>query len=130
MSDKAEEKKEEASTCCSSTSDKMAKYKESFLKNPKEWLEKPAEMFPEVLMSPPTAPLIVVDKSFHKAGTWMKPTKMSELLHLLEEFKGECKIVVGNTEIGIETNFKHAVFPRLICPSHSISSIFSVTVEG
>ena len=133
--DKAEEKKEDApagtsTSCCSSSIDKLSQYKDSFMKNPEAWLDQPNSMFPDKLMSPPSTPLMVVDKSFHKAGTWFKPTTLSQLLSLLHEFKGECKIVVGNTEVGIETKFKHSIFPRLIAPSQSIDSIFSVSEES
>ena len=128
-----EEKKEDAPTgtsCCSSSTEKLSHYKDSFLKNPEVWLDQPNSMFPDKLMSPPSTPLMVVDKSFHKAGTWFKPTTLSQLLSLLHEFKGECKIVVGNTEVGIETKFKHSIFPRLIAPSQSIGSIFSISEES
>lgn len=129
--DKLEEKKDDGRTvCCSTTMDKLQHYKDSFKNNPQEWLDQPNSMFPEKLKSPPTSPLVVIDDSFHKAGSWFKPTSLSELLSLLHQFKGECKIVVGNTEVGIETKFKHSVFPRLICPSHSIESIFSIKDEG
>lgn len=128
--DKLEEKKDDgAAMCCSTTNDKLQHYNDSFQKNPQEWLEQPNAMFPEALKSPPSSPLVVLDDSFHKAGSWFKPTSLSELLSLLHQFKGECKIVVGNTEVGIETKFKHSVFPRLICPSQSIESIFSITEE-
>jgi len=129
--DKLEEKKDDKTTtmCCSTTMDKFQHYKDSVQNNAQEWLDQPNSMFPEKLMSPPSTPLVVIDDSFHKAGSWFKPTSLSELLSLLHQFKGECKIVVGNTEVGIETKFKHSVFPRLICPSHSIESIFSITEE-
>ena len=53
-----------------------------------------------------TKPLMVVDGSdYHGAGTWFKPTSLVELLSLLADFaadgSGGCKIVVGNTEVGI-----------------------------
>jgi xanthine dehydrogenase/oxidase len=133
VQDKAEEKKEtEATMCCSGTADKISKYKGSSAKddaNAKVWLDQPSNLFPDALMSPPTSPLLVVDRSFHKAGTWFKPTSLSEFLVLKREFKAECKVVVGNTEVGIETKFKHSVFPRIISPSPSITAIFSISEE-
>jgi len=144
VADVAEEKKEDApskkedaqskkegvpSTCCSSSVDKLSQYKDSFLKNPDAWLSQPDSMFPEKLMSPPSTPLMVVDRTFNKSGTWFKPTTLSQFLSLLHQFNGECKIVVGNTEVGIETKFKHSVIPRLIAPSQSIDSIFSISEE-
>lgn len=121
----AEEKKDD-SVCCSSSSDKMKFFQESYLKDPKAWLDQPNSMFPEELKTPLSSPLMVVDKSFHAAGTWFKPTTLKDLLLILNQFKGECKIVIGNTEVGIETKFKHSVFPRLVSPSTSITSIFSI----
>ena len=111
----------------------MTDYKETFLQKSNEWLDQPNKMFPKDLLHPPTSPLMVVDRTYHNVGTWFKPTTLEELLSLLKEFSGEdcekgggCKIVVGNTEVGIETKFKHSVFPRLISPSQSITSIFAV----
>ncbi len=131
VADKEEEKKNandvEPSVCCSSTSvDKILEYNKDAKTNT-QWLEMPNEMFPEELVKNQLkAPLIVVDQTYHKAGTWMKPTTLNELLVLLKKFNGECKIVVGNTEVGIETKFKHSVYPRLISPSMSISSLFTI----
>eukprot|EP00979_Chaetoceros_neogracilis_P006948 scaffold1412_cov277-Chaetoceros_neogracile.AAC.4 len=135
IEDMAEEKKEngEMAICCSSTADKI-KESESPYNNDVKWLNQPNDMFPEELKNPPSSSLMVVDRTFTKAGTWFKPTTLVELLSLLKEFVegeggGGCKIVVGNTEVGIETKFKHSVFPRLISPSHSISSLFSVYLD-
>lgn len=130
VQDKTEEKKEiEDSMCCSGTADKLFHYKDSLKENSNVWLDQPSDLFPNALMKPPTSPLIVVDRSFHKAGTWFKPTTLAELLSLTNQYKGQCKIVVGNTEVGIETKFKYSVFPRIIFPSQSITSIFSIGEE-
>ncbi len=130
--DEEEEKKESEmktsnseSLCCSTSDDKMKLYQKTLDNNPK-WLQQPDEMFPEELKNPPSSSLMVVDRTYHKAGTWFKPTTLEELLTLLKQFEGGCKIVVGNTEVGIETKFKHSVFPRLVSPSHSIKSIYSI----
>jgi hypothetical protein len=49
--------------------------------------------------------LAVIDKTeFSNGITWYKPNSLTELLQLLQEFGGKdggCKIVVGNTEVGI-----------------------------
>ena len=159
VQDKAEEKKsEDASLCCSSTADKVASYKEAFKDS--KWLEQPETMFPTDLKDSGSAvsallekPLAVIGKSeFHKAGTWFKPTTLEEMLSLVKQFggmqEGGCKIVVGNTEVGIgkllqneaqgfvlfcsrfrtEARFKHAVYPRLISPAESIVSLFGLKV--
>ncbi len=114
--------------CCSTSDDKMTLYQKTLDNNPK-WLQQPDKMFPEELKNPPSSSLMVVDRTYHKAGTWFKPTTLEELLKLLKQFEGGCKIVVGNTEVGIETKFKHSVFPRLVSPSHSIKSIYSIGIN-
>jgi len=99
--------------------------------NNNKWLDQPNEMFPKELIpnqnddNLPIKPLMVVDRTYHKAGTWFKPTTLNELLSLMKRFSGECKIIVGNTEVGIETKFKHSVYPRFVSPSESIASLYS-----
>lgn len=121
---KEKESVEVTKICCSSSKDKILQFSSNG-HFPENWLEKPNEMFPDDLKSPPKTPLIVVDNMYQKAGTWIKPTTLNELLSILKSFHGNCKIVVGNTEIGIETKFKHSVYPRLISPSPSIKSLFN-----
>ena len=119
-----------STTCCSSSSiDKILQYNKD-ARTDTQWLDKPNDMFPKELITShmhTTTPLIVVDKTYNKAGTWLKPTTMKELLLLLKQFRGECKIVIGNTEVGIETKFKHSVYPRLISPSMNITTLFQMT---
>lgn len=101
-----EEKKHDApGMCCSSSLDKA---KETVLEG--SWLDQPNIMFPKSLLgddpvfeSELAKPLMVVDRSgFHAGGTWVKPTTLVDLLNLMTEFGGGgCKIVVGNTEVGI-----------------------------
>lgn len=98
--------------CCSSSKDKV-KLKDEFVGNKQNWIEQPNNMFPKELLDGGsveslelTKPLMVVDDSdYHGAGTWFKPTSLVELLSLLADFaadgSGGCKIVVGNTEVGI-----------------------------
>jgi xanthine dehydrogenase/oxidase len=101
--------------CCSSSKDKM-KLKESFVDDKTNWMDQPNVMFPKELLDNSSTestalskPLMVVDQSeYHGAGTWFKPSTLVELLALLKEFGapdgGGCKIVVGNTEVGIGKN--------------------------
>ena len=128
-----------SSICCSSSKDKMQTYKDTFLAD-QSWREQPNQMFLKELLDKTLSdadlvqrPLMVVDRSeYHAGGTWFKPTSLLELLSLLREFggmgTGACKLVVGNTEVGIETRFKKAVYPRLISPADSIKELFSINV--
>nr|XP_023012755.1 xanthine dehydrogenase-like [Leptinotarsa decemlineata] len=50
-----------------------------------------------------------------KRVTWYRPTTVIELLKLKHKFP-DSKIVVGNTEIGVEVKFKQMVYPILIHP--------------
>ena len=98
---------------CSSSADKMKQYKDTLLKDKESWTQQPNAMFPKVLQDPHSTdatelgkPLMVVDRTeFHAGGTWFKPSTLREMLVLLQEFggngSGACKIVVGNTEVGI-----------------------------
>jgi hypothetical protein len=101
-----EEKKLEAPEMCYSSS--LDKAKGTVLEG--SWLDRPNDMFPESLLGDDPVfaaelakPLMVVDRSeFHAGGTWIKPTTLVDLLNLMTEFGcGGCKIVVGNTEVGI-----------------------------
>lgn len=134
---KEEEKKLDLGTvttlCCSSSLDKVQEYKASIKKG---WLDQPNLMFPKELMDVNSViftelakPLVIVDRSeYHSAGTWIKPSTLLDLLGILKEYggtgEGGCKIVVGNTEVGIEARFKHAVYPRLVAPPESIETLF------
>lgn len=125
VKDKEEEKKLEPGAmteeCCSSSLDKAVEY--SDFKNKDEWLNQPDVMFPKSLMGDDAAmevelakPLMIVDRSeFHAGGTWVKPTSLVDLLNLLSEFggvgTGGCKIVVGNTEVGIGMSFFSLLSP-------------------
>ncbi|XP_074187956.1 xanthine dehydrogenase/oxidase isoform X2 [Rhinolophus sinicus] len=48
--------------------------------------------------------------------TWIQAATLKELLDLKAQHP-EAKLVVGNTEIGIETKFKNKLFPVIICPT-------------
>ena len=115
--DKASEKKEGDEMVCSSSADKMKQYEDTLLKDKASWMQQPNEMFPDALKDSQSMestqlskPLMVVDKTeFQAGGTWFKPTTLEDLLGLLSEFGGSgagaCKIVVGNTEVGIGKHY-------------------------
>ena len=48
---------------------------------------------------------------------WYRPTTINELLHLKTKYPN-AKLVVGNTELGIEMKFKHCHYPVMIQPTH------------
>mmetsp|Transcript_20882 Transcript_20882/g.48487 ORF Transcript_20882/g.48487 Transcript_20882/m.48487 type:complete len:536 (+) Transcript_20882:319-1926(+) len=124
VEDKAAEENEKI--CCTSTGDKMNQYKETLLKDESgsSWRDQPNEMFPEDLKTlEATTPLLVVDpKAQSASSTWIQPTTLSEMLRVVAE--GNCKLVVGNTEVGIEVRFKHALYPKLVHPAMSIVELF------
>ena len=135
-----QDKQSEEGMECTSSKDKMQTYKDRFLSDKAAWSEQPTKMFPKELLDANSAetlelkkPLMIVDRTeFHAGGTWFKPTTLKNMLVLLREFggtgAGSCKIVVGNTEVGIETRFKNAVYPRLLSPSESIRELFGFEV--
>ncbi|XP_014214847.1 xanthine dehydrogenase-like [Copidosoma floridanum] len=51
-----------------------------------------------------------------KEITWFRPTCLKELLKLKQQYPN-AKIVVGNTEVGVEVKFKHFVYPSLVFPT-------------
>ncbi|XP_066603767.1 xanthine dehydrogenase [Prorops nasuta] len=50
-----------------------------------------------------------------KNVTWHRPTKFRTLLELKDKYPA-AKIIVGNTEVGVEMKFKHCIYPVLIQP--------------
>ncbi|XP_011310367.1 xanthine dehydrogenase [Fopius arisanus] len=51
-----------------------------------------------------------------KDVTWYRPVRLEALLTLKTQVPG-ARIIVGNTEVGVETKFKHLVYPVLIQPT-------------
>ncbi|XP_073484392.1 xanthine dehydrogenase/oxidase isoform X1 [Aquarana catesbeiana] len=47
---------------------------------------------------------------------WLQPSSLDELLNLKARYP-EAKLVVGNTEVGIETKFKNLRYPVIISPN-------------
>ncbi|XP_057599156.1 xanthine dehydrogenase/oxidase isoform X2 [Hippopotamus amphibius kiboko] len=61
----------------------------------------------------------IPQKQLHFEGervTWIQASTLKELLDLKAQHP-EAKLVVGNTEIGIEMKFKNQLFPVIICPA-------------
>nr|AOE46690.1 xanthine dehydrogenase [Drosophila bipectinata] len=48
--------------------------------------------------------------------SWYRPTSLDELLQLKAQHPS-AKLVVGNTEVGVEVKFKHFLYPHLINPT-------------
>lgn len=48
--------------------------------------------------------------------TWYRPNKLDHLLELKHQHP-DAKIIVGNTEVGVEVKFKHFVYPTLVQPT-------------
>lgn len=57
--------------------------------------------------------------------TWYRPTDLTSILKLKEQYP-DAKIVVGNTEVGVEVKFKHSVYPVIIMPN-CISEMNAIT---
>ncbi|KAK2567725.1 Xanthine dehydrogenase/oxidase [Acropora cervicornis] len=73
-------------------------------------------IFPPELMLPDSGK----PKSLYVKGdlvTWIRPTLLDELLELKMRHP-KAKLVIGNTEIGIEMKFKNQNYPILIAPTH------------
>lgn len=48
--------------------------------------------------------------------SWFRPKDLSSILKLKNQYP-DAKIVVGNTEVGVEVKFKHCVYPTIIMPN-------------
>ncbi|KAM9328515.1 xanthine dehydrogenase/oxidase-like [Pholidichthys leucotaenia] len=48
--------------------------------------------------------------------TWLQPANLDEFLHLKWQHP-DARVVVGNTEVGIEVKFKNMLYPVIISPS-------------
>lgn len=64
---------------------------------------------------------------FHGNGVkWYRPSSLNELLDLKNRFPS-AKIVVGSTELRIETKFKSADYTLYICPTQVITNYYCTT---
>lgn len=55
-------------------------------------------------------------KFYHDGVTWYQPVTLQELLQL-KQTHPQARLVVGNTEVGIEVKFKAMAYPVLVNPS-------------
>ena len=49
--------------------------------------------------------------------TWFRPSSLSELLKLKLMYKEKAKLVVGNTELGVEMRAKRGLYPLMMQPT-------------
>mmetsp|Transcript_340 Transcript_340/g.927 ORF Transcript_340/g.927 Transcript_340/m.927 type:complete len:1681 (+) Transcript_340:130-5172(+) len=141
----------DSKTCCSTSQDKVTMVREQYKKQEDSWRHQPTNMFPQELMNlcsqEQRRPLIVVDDGKRPSSswpptpqsrpmeieddqqppscppyTWIQPTTYIDLLSIMS--KGNCKLVIGNSEIAIETRFKHQYYPKLIHPANTITELF------
>ena len=49
--------------------------------------------------------------------TWFRPSSLNEFLRLKLLYKNKAKIVVGNTELGVEMRAKRDLYPVMIQPN-------------
>ncbi|XP_044271651.1 xanthine dehydrogenase isoform X2 [Tribolium madens] len=103
---------------------KCCKFQNGTEKQPEEVLFKTSEFTPydstqEPIFPPELKISDEYDKQYliikGKSVTWYRPTKLTELLELRKQFPN-AKIVVGNTEVGVEVKFKHMVYPVIVQP--------------
>lgn len=60
--------------------------------------------------------------------SWYRPTKLTELLSIKTKHPA-AKIVVGNTEVGVEVKFKHFLYPVLVLPTQ-IPELNEIKIES
>lgn len=70
-------------------------------------------IFPPALMRYQRQSLEFTDKEV----SWFQPVTMPQLLTLKKTYP-QARLVVGNTEVGIETKFKYFEYPVLVNPAH------------
>ncbi len=105
--------------CCSSSNDKY-KNDPKFNKSYRE-LNVRETPFPEELATATPTPFLI----YSGQVTWFSPVALDDLLKLKARFPSS-RIVVGNTEVGIEIKFKNAVYPQLISGSN-VSELKRIT---
>ena len=78
-------------------------------------------LFPSIQFNTPPKPLAIHGPRVH----WYRPVTLPRLLALRDRYpqhrdrsKPQYRLVVGNTEIGVEVRLKGAHYPVLIAPTH------------
>ncbi|XP_028634835.1 xanthine dehydrogenase/oxidase [Grammomys surdaster] len=103
--------------CMSQTKDKTIALSPSLF-NPEDF--KPLDPTQEPIFPPELLRLKDTPrKKLHFEGervSWIQASTMGELLDLKAQHP-DAKLVVGNTEIGIEMKFKNMLFPLIVCPA-------------
>ena len=61
--------------------------------------------------------------------SWFRPDSLYELLTLKENFKGHAKIVVGNTELGVEMRAKRSLYPIMIQPNKVSNDLIILVIS-
>ena len=52
---------------------------------------------------------------------WFRPSSLDELLKLKVQYRDSAKIVVGNTELGVEMRAKRCLYPVMIQPAKVVT---------
>ncbi|XP_063923155.1 xanthine dehydrogenase-like [Zophobas morio] len=104
--------------------DKCCKFQNGTTKDPEEVLFNRNEFTPydssqEPIFPPELKISDQYDKQYlvikGKTVTWFRPVNLEQLLQLKKQFP-DAKLVVGNTEVGVEVKFKQMVYPVIIQP--------------
>lgn len=87
-----------------------------------------------IVLSPPPRPATCGLKTSNGESTWYRPTTLSDLLKIKQQHP-EARIVVGNTEVGVEAKFKgaryaHLISPALVSELHQFSQTDKAVVIG
>ncbi|XP_053315311.1 xanthine dehydrogenase/oxidase [Spea bombifrons] len=109
--------KKTANGCCMNGKEEAATPISSALFDPTEF--KPLDPTQEVIFPPEllTHKARQMKQIYFKEGSvmWIQPSDLNELLTLKSKYP-EARLVVGNTEVGIETKFKNLHYPVIISP--------------
>ncbi|XP_011311010.1 xanthine dehydrogenase/oxidase [Fopius arisanus] len=93
---------------------------------------RPYDPTQEIIFPPQLKLSDTLDKEYlvikGKEVTWYRPTTLQQLLLLKNQYPG-AKIIVGNTEIGVEVKFKHSHYPVLIQTTR-IPQLGNIVVEN
>ncbi|XP_078068351.1 xanthine dehydrogenase/oxidase [Mustelus asterias] len=73
-------------------------------------------IFPPELLLPHESPQRTLSFKGDRV-TWIQPTTLNELLTLKGRYP-EARLVVGNTEVGIEMKLKNMLYPVILAPAH------------